>query len=90
MIFFRSKGSGLCMLLSQAGSAISPWVVQGLKKYHISLPFFIMGVTLVIPSLLALTLKETKGIHIKDILTTGKYYTVIYFIKLSRIFGFIS
>ncbi|XP_066919741.1 solute carrier family 22 member 13-like [Clytia hemisphaerica] len=60
----RSQAMGLFYVFSQLGGALAPWIAKGLLRYHVTLPLFVLGVFPIIASILALSLKETKG---KDI-----------------------
>ena len=55
---------GLFYVFSQLGAGLSPWIAKGLLRFHVTLPLFVLGAFPVVASLLALGLKETRGIDI--------------------------
>ena len=60
-LFFRSQAMGLFYVFSQLGGALAPWIAKALLRYHVTLPLFVLGAFPIIASILALSLKETKG-----------------------------
>eukprot|EP00794_Sanderia_malayensis_P020161 gene20161-22136_t len=56
----RSEGIGWLQVTSRIGSALSPWVTEWLKVFHIILPFSIMGGTCFLSAIFLLHLPETK------------------------------
>ena len=54
------------------GSAMAPWVAQGLKNVHAYAPFLVMGISNLIASLLLTRLPETKGQKTAEVIETTR------------------
>ncbi|XP_057291589.1 organic cation transporter-like protein isoform X2 [Hydractinia symbiolongicarpus] len=57
----RSQAMALLSVVSRVGAASAPWVAQGLRVLHFTVPFYFMGVLTLVAALMCLTLTETKG-----------------------------
>ena len=59
---------GLLQISSRIGAAAAPWIAKGLKSFHKSVPFLVMGISSLIAAFLLLTLPETKGQRTAEVL----------------------
>ena len=59
---------GLLQISSRIGAAAAPWIAKGLKSFHKSVPFLVMGISSLIAAFLMLTLPETKGQKTAEVL----------------------
>lgn len=61
MSFFRTCAVGFLHFFGYMGMMAAPWVAVWLKRYCASLPFYSLGGSAILGSLLMLNIEETKG-----------------------------